>query len=59
MVEAVVTAGAGCEPLLPRHLAQADGAEGVVVAVFVVLLIHRCARGGGLVVVILCKGTQA
>ena len=52
VVEAVVTAGAAGEPLLPRHLAEADGAEGVVVAV-VVLLLHRRARGGGLVVVIL------
>jgi hypothetical protein len=52
VVEAVVTAGAAGEPLLSCHLAQADGAEGVVVAVIVVLLLHRCARGG-LVVVIL------
>ncbi len=53
VVEAVVTAGAGGEPLLARHLAEADGTEGVVVAVIVVLLLHRRARCGGLVVVIL------
>jgi hypothetical protein len=54
VVEAVVTAGAGGEPLLACHLAEADGTEGVVVAVVVVLLLlHRRARGGGLVVVIL------
>jgi hypothetical protein len=52
VVEAVVTAGAAGQPLLSRHLAQADGTEGVVVAV-VVLLLHRCGGGGGLVVVIL------
>jgi hypothetical protein len=50
VVEGVVTAGAAGEPLLARHLAQADWAEGVVVAV-IVLLLHR--RRGGLVVVIL------
>ncbi len=58
VVEAVVTAGAGGEPLLSRHLAEADGTEGVVVAVVIVLLLHRRARGGGgVVVVILYKDT--